>query len=331
MPPGNAVLSARGSHGDCGYQQYLPRATRASYRRGVPDPTDITTQVRDFLVTRRNRLTPEASGLPMYGGNRRVPGLRREEVALLAGMSVDYYVRLERGNLSGASESVLESLASALQLDDAERAHLYDLTRASSGSGRRSAAASTTHVRSTLLRILDAMPGTPAYLRNGRFDILAANALGRALYSPVYDSPLFAQGGPINTARFLFLDPAATDFWVDWDKAADESVAFLRSEAGRSPHDRVLTQLIGELIGELSTRSQDFAVRWARHDVKFYRSGIKRLRHPVVGELNLPYEAMDLPADPGLSLNIYTPQPDSPEQEALALLASWTQVTNSVS
>jgi hypothetical protein len=291
----------------------------------MADPTDIPTQVRDFLVTRRNRLTPEASGLPVYGGNRRVPGLRREEVALLAGMSVDYYVRLERGNLTGASESVLESLASALQLDDAERAHLYDLARAASGgsAGRaRRAPAGTTQVRPTLLRILDAMPGTPAYLRNGRFDILAANQLGRALYAPVFDSPLFAQRGPVNTARFCFLDPAAGDFWVDWDKAADDSVAFLHSEAGRSPHDRVLTAL----IGELTTRSQDFATRWAKHDVKFHRSGVKRLRHPVVGELDLPYEAMDLPADPGLRLNIFTPQPDSSEAEALALLASWTQV-----
>jgi transcriptional regulator with XRE-family HTH domain len=287
----------------------------------MADPTGISTQVRDFLVTRRNRLTPEASGLPIYGGNRRVPGLRREEVAMLAGMSVDYYVRLERGNLSGASESVLESLSAALQLDDAERAHLYDLARSSSRSRRRTTAASTTRVRPTLLRILDAMPGTPAYLRNGRFDILAANQLGRALYAPVYDSPLFAQRGPINTARFCFLDPAAVDFWVDWSRAADDSVAFLRSEAGRSPHDRVLT----ELIGELTTRSQEFATRWARHDVKLHRSGVKRLRHPVVGELDLPYEAMDLPADPGLRVNIYTPQPGSAEAEALALLASWTQ------
>lgn len=234
----------------------------------MPDSTDISAQVRDFLVTRRNRLTPEASGLPMYGGNRRVPGLRREEVALLAGMSVDYYVRLERGNLSGASESVLESLASALQLDDAERAHLYDLVRSSSaGRARRdqdSRRSSLSRPRPTLLRILDAMPGTPAYLRNGRFDILAANQLGRALYAPVFDSPLFAQRGPINTARFLFLDPVAQDFWVDWNTGADDSVAFLRSEAGRSPQDRVLT----ELIGELSTRSQDFATRWAKHDVK---------------------------------------------------------------
>jgi transcriptional regulator with XRE-family HTH domain len=293
----------------------------------MADPTDISTQVRDFLVTRRNRLTPEGSGLPIYGGNRRVPGLRREEVAMLAGMSVDYYVRLERGNLSGASESVLESLAAALQLDDAERAHLYDLARSSSRSRRSSVIERSrdhTRVRPTLLRILDAMPGTPAYLRNGRFDILAANQLGRALYAPVYDSPLFAQRGPINTARFCFLDSASGDFFVDWHKAADDSVAFLRSEAGRSPQDRVLT----ELIGELTTKSQEFATRWARHDVKFHRSGVKRLRHPVVGELDLPYEAMDLPADPGLRVNIYTPQPDSAEAEALALLASWTQAAH---
>jgi len=292
----------------------------------MAEPTDISAQVHDFLVTRRNRLTPEASGLPIYGGNRRVPGLRREEVALLAGMSVDYYVRLERGNLSGASESVLESLAAALQLDDAERAHLYDLARSSSGSPRKTSAASTTRVRPTLLRILDAMPGTPAYLRNGRFDILSANQLGRALYAPVFDSPLFAQRGPVNTARFCFLDPASGDFLVDWDQAADDSVAFLRSEAGRSPHDRVLTGL----IGELSTKSQEFATRWARHDVKFHRSGVKRLRHHVVGELALPYEAMDLPADPGLRLNIYTPEPDSPEAEALALLASWTTTPRTI-
>ena len=283
----------------------------------MAEPTDIRSQVREFLVTRRNRLTPQASGLPLYGGNRRVPGLRREEVALLAGLSVDYYVRLERGNLAGASESVLESLASALQLDEAERAHLYDLARASGPQRRRPAA--TTRVRPTILRLLDAMPGVPAYVRNGRFDVLGANQLGRALYSPVFDSPLFAQRGPVNTARFMFLDPAATDFWVDWRKGADDAVAFLRSEAGRSPHDRVLT----DLIGELSTRSQEFATRWARHDVKLHRTGIKRLHHPVVGELNLPYEAMELAADPGLRINVYTPEPDSAEQQALALLASW--------
>ena len=286
----------------------------------MQDPTDTRSQVHDFLVTRRNRLTPEAAGLSIYGGNRRVPGLRREEVALLARMSVDYYVRLERGNLSGASESVLEALAAALKLDEAERAHLYDLARASSGPQRRRAAPQS-RVRPSVLRVLDAMASVPAFVRNGRFDILGANQLGRALYSPVFDSPLFVQRVPVNAARFMFLDLAAEDFWVDWDQGADDAVAFLRSEAGRSPHDRALT----DLIGELSTRSKDFAVRWAKHDVKFHRTGIKRLRHPLVGELNLPYEAMDLSADAGLRLNVYAPEPDSAEQEALNLLASWSE------
>lgn len=286
----------------------------------MEDPTDIRAQVRDFLVTRRNRLTPQAAGLPVYGGNRRVPGVRREEVAILAGISVDYLVRLERGDLSGASESVLEGLAAALRLDEAERGHLYDLARASSAPRRRAPRVSR-RVRPSILRILDSMTMTPALVRNGRFDILGANLLGRALYSPVFDSPLFAQRGPVNSARFMFLDPAATEFFVDWDKGADDAVAFLRSEAGRSPQDRALT----DLIGELTTRSKDFAVRWAKHDVRLHRTGVKRLRHPLVGELDLPYEALELSADAGLRLNVYTPEPDSPEQQALALLASWSQ------
>ncbi|WP_435178460.1 hypothetical protein [Actinacidiphila sp. bgisy145] len=163
------------------------------------------------------------------------------------------------------------------------------------------------------------MTGVPAYVRNARFDVVAANALGRALYAPVFDSPLFARCGPVNTSRFLFLDPAGRDFWPDWEKAADDSVAFLRTETGRAPHDRALT----DLVGELTTRSDEFARRWARHDVKFHRSGLKRLHHPLVGDLALPYEALDLPSDPGLRLNAYTPEPDSPEREALGLLAAW--------
>ncbi|MDQ1035647.1 transcriptional regulator with XRE-family HTH domain [Streptomyces sp. V3I8] len=282
------------------------------------DKKNLAAEVRDFLSTRRARITPEQAGLPVYGGNRRVAGLRREEVALLAGMSVDYYVRLERGNLSGASDSVLEGLAHALQLDEAERTHLYDLARAATPSGRRPTV-TTSRVRPTILRLLDSMTGVPAYVRNARFDIVAANALGRALYAPVFDSPLFAQRGPVNNARFMFLDPAGQDFWADWDKGADDAVAFLRAETGRAPYDRALT----DLIGELTARSEDFARRWARHDVKFHRSGTKRLHHPLVGDLALPYEAMDLPSDPGLRLNFYTPEPDSPEREALGLLASW--------
>ncbi|MFE5243876.1 MULTISPECIES: helix-turn-helix domain-containing protein [unclassified Streptomyces] len=284
-----------------------------------PEKKNLAAEVREFLSTRRARITPEQAGLPVYGGNRRVAGLRREEVALLAGMSVDYYVRLERGNLSGASDSVLEALAHALQLNEAERTHLYDLARASTPAGRRPTATSS-RVRPTIVRLLDSMTGVPAFVRNARFDVVAANALGRALYAPLFDSPLFAQRGPVNSARFLFLDPAAQDFWADWDKGADDAVAFLRTETGRAPHDRALT----DLIGELTTRSDAFAHRWARHDVKFHRSGVKNFRHPLVGDLTLPYEAMDLPSDPGLRLNFYTPEPDSPERQALDLLASWT-------
>lgn len=282
------------------------------------DKENLAAAVREFLSTRRARITPQQAGLPVYGGNRRVAGLRREEVALLSGMSVDYYVRLERGNLSGASDAVLESLAHALQLNEAEHAHLYDLARAAAPSARRPTV-TTSRVRPTVLRLLDAMTGIPAYVRNGRFDILAANVLGRALYAPVFDSPLFARRGPVNTARFLFLDPASRAFWTDWNRAADDSVAFLRSETGRAPHDKALT----DLIGELSTKSDEFARRWARHDVKFHRAGIKHLHHPLVGDLALPYEAMDLPADPGLRINVYTPEPDSHDQEAIGLLAGW--------
>ncbi|MFF3411158.1 helix-turn-helix transcriptional regulator [Streptomyces sp. NPDC002742] len=282
------------------------------------DKENLAAAVREFLSTRRARITPQQAGLPVYGGNRRVAGLRREEVALLSGMSVDYYVRLERGNLSGVSEAVLESLAHALQLNEAERAHLYDLARAAAPSGRRPTVTAS-RVRPTILRMLDAMTGVPAYVRNGRFDILAANVLGRALYAPVFDSPLFAQRGPVNTARFLFLDPASHDFWTDWNKAADDAVAFLRSETGRAPQDKALT----DLIGELTTKSDEFTRLWARHDVKFHRAGIKHLHHPLVGDLALPYEAMDLPADPGLRINVYTPEPDSHDQEAIGLLASW--------
>ncbi|MFJ9724755.1 helix-turn-helix transcriptional regulator [Streptomyces sp. NPDC101209] len=283
-------------------------------------------EVSEFLRTRRARITPQQAGLPLYGGNRRVAGLRREEVALLAGMSVDYYVRLERGNLGGASDAVLEGLARALQLDEAERTHLYDLARAASPSGRRPAVTAS-RVRPTILRLLDSMKDVPAYARNARFDIVAANALGRALYAPVFDSPLFAQRGPVNSARFMFLDPASRDFWIDWDKGADDAVAFLRTETGRAPHDRALT----DLIGELTARSDDFARRWARHDVKFHRFGVKKLHHPLVGDLALPYEAMELPSDPGLRVNFYTPEPDSPEQRALGLLASWADTGASAS
>jgi hypothetical protein len=277
---------------------------------------DTRNEIRDFLTTRRAKITPEQTGLPAYGGNRRVAGLRREEVALLAGMSVDYYTRLERGNARGASDSVLESLARALQLDEAERAHLFDLVHASNaataGAPRRSA---RPQVRPAVQRILDSMTTTPAYVRNHRLDILAANRLGLALFAPVFDSP--AQ--PSNPARFLFLDPAATDFYLDWERQAQDTVAMLRSQAGRSPHDKALS----DLIGELATRSQPFRTWWAAHNVRFHRSGVKRFHHPVVGDLTLAFEALDLAADESLRMSAYTAEPGTPSEDALNVLASW--------
>ncbi|MFE4727118.1 helix-turn-helix transcriptional regulator [Microbacterium sp. NPDC056736] len=275
---------------------------------------DIRAEVKEFLSSRRARLTPEQAGLPAYGGNRRVAGLRREEVAMLAGVSVDYYVRLERGNLAGASEGVLDAVARTLQLDEAERQHLFDLARAA-GPARRSARRAPSVVRPAVRQVLDAFTEAPAWVRNGRHDILAANLLARALYSPVFDDPR----RPVNTTRFAYLNPAARDFWRDYDQITHDSAAMLRMEAGRSPHDPELIRL----VGELSTQSELFRERWASRDVKFHRSGLKRLHHPVVGDLDLNYESMELPSEPGLVLNVYTAPADSPSADALKLLASW--------
>lgn len=275
---------------------------------------DNRTEIREFLRTRRAKITPQQAGLSAYGGNRRVPGLRREEVAMLAGVSVDYYVRLERGDLTGASDSVLEALARALQLDEAERAHLFDLAHAANASGRTRRRAAPKRVRASVQRILDAI-NAPAWVRNGRADVVAMNSLGRALYAPVLDSP----ARPANTARFTFLDPRANEFYADWERTASDMVAVLRAEAGRNPYDRALS----DLVGELSTRSEEFRTRWAAHNVLFHRTGFKQLHHPVVGDLDLTYEALELPSDPGLTLLVYTAEPDTPTQDALNLLASW--------
>ena len=276
--------------------------------------------VREFLSTRRAKVTPDQAGLPVYGANRRVPGLRREEVAILAGISVEYYTKLERGAVGSVSEGVLEGLVHALQLDEAERDHLYRLVRtATTPASRRAPRRTPTkkRVRPAIQRILDQMP-MPAYLRNGRFDVLGANDLGRALYSPLYEQA--DAGEHPNSARFLFLDPAAGEFFIDYDKALNDCVAFLRAEAGRDPYDRELS----DLIGELSTRSEDFRHRWAAHDVRYHRTGRKRLHHPLVGDLELDYEAFELPGDPGQRINVYTAPPDSESAEALDLLASWS-------
>jgi len=277
---------------------------------------DNGNEMRDFLVSRRARITPERAGLPAYGGNRRVAGLRREEVALLAGVSIDYYTRLERGRAHGASDSVLEGIARALHLDEAERAHLFDLARAAAPAAPRAPRRpSPQQVRPSVRRILDSMTTTPAYVRNARLDILAANQLGAALFAPVLTSP----ARPANNARFLFLDPAAREFYSDWERQAQDVVAMLRTEAGHSPHDKALSNL----IGELSTRSENFRTWWAAHNVRFHRTGVKRFRHPVVGDLTLTFEALDLAADSGLRISAYTAEPGTPSDDALKVLASW--------
>jgi transcriptional regulator with XRE-family HTH domain len=276
---------------------------------------DAKSDIRDFLISRRAKITPEQAGLPAYGRNRRVKGLRREETAMLAGISVEYYTRLERGNATSVSEDVLEGIARALQLDEAERAHLFDLVRAAnatSTAARRSP--SQERVRPTVQRILDSI-GAPAYVRNGRLDILAANALGAALYLPVFDDP----SGTPNMARFVFLNRRAGDFFENWDTIANDAVAILRAAVGRDPYDKRLS----DLIGELSTRSDEFRIRWAAHNVKFHRTGAKTLHHPVVGDLTLDYEALDLAGDSGQRILVYSAEPGSRSQEALDLLASW--------
>ncbi len=270
--------------------------------------------LRDFLMTRRARITPEQAGLPAYGGNRRVAGLRREEVALLAGISVEYYTRLERGNVGSVSASVAEGLVRALQLDEDEASHLADLLQTAASGRPQRRRTSPTRLRPDLRLVLDSITG-PALVRNDRFDLLAFNTLGRALYSPVVD---FSPKRP-NTARFLFLSPQAPDFFPDWERIADECVASLRAEAGRDPYDKDLS----DLIGELSTRSETFRLRWAAHNVHRHRAGAKRFGHPVVGELTLKFESLRLVADEGLSMTIYTAEPASPSAERLDLLASW--------
>ncbi|GAA2713432.1 helix-turn-helix transcriptional regulator [Actinoplanes palleronii] len=270
-------------------------------------------EVRDFLTARRARITPEQAGLPAYG-SRRVAGLRRGEVAVLAGVSVEYYTRLERGNLSGVSDSVLDALARALRLDDLERRHLYDL--AHTPVARRPRRPAAPEVRPTVLRLLDAMTEVPAFVRNDRFEILAANPLGRALYAPIFASP----HRPPSTARFIFLEPQATGFYPEWDRVARDAVGALRIAAGRHPDDDRLIRL----IGELSTRSDAFRTWWAEQNVYRHGAGVKRFRHPEVGDLDLSHESMSLADTAGLTLVTYTADPNSPSADALRVLASWS-------
>jgi transcriptional regulator with XRE-family HTH domain len=275
---------------------------------------DTRSEIRDFLTSRRGRISPEDVGLQTYG-HRRVPGLRREEVATLAGISVDYYNRMERGNLSGASESVLDAIARALRLDEAERAHLFDLARAAGPSARPRRRSTKQNVRPSVQWMLDSMTGSAAIAENGRLDSLATNRLGRAFHSHLFDG----SGRPVNFARFVFLDSRAKEFFADWERAAKDCAALLRLEAGRNPYDRELSGL----VGELSTQSEQFRGHWAAHNVRLHNKGVKHFNHPVVGELELSYNRIELAADPGLTIVAYTAEPGSRSAEAFSLLATW--------
>ncbi len=296
------------------YRQYIPRAERAAYGRGV----DNRDEVREFLVSRRAKITPEHAGLPA-GTRRRVPGLRRSEVAALADVSVEYYAKLERGNLAGVSPAVLGAVARALRLDEAERAHLLHLAQAAEGSDTlarpRTRPSRPWAPHMSLQWTPDAITAGPAWVANGRLDVLAANQLARAFYSDLH------HGGqkPPNMARFQFLDPAARRFYPDWDHIADITVNLLRTEAGRNPHDKDLH----DLVGELSTRSDAFRTRWGAHNVTRHGTGVKRFHHPVVGDLTLAWETLAMASETGLTLTIYTAEPGSPSEAGLHLLASW--------
>jgi transcriptional regulator with XRE-family HTH domain len=276
---------------------------------------DQRRQIQDFLSSRRARITPQQAGLMVPQHGRRVPGLRREEVATLAGLSVDYYNRLERGNLAAASDSVLNAIARALQLDETEREHLYHLAAAAQPATRARPRRTATSVAPGIQAVLDAMVGAPALVRSPVLDLLATNHLGRALYAPMLED----RRRPANFARFTFRDPRAREFWSDWSKVAEDAVAYLQVAAGIDPHDRALT----ELVGELSTCCEEFRVRWARRDVRAHTRGAKTFQHPVVGRLDLAFEVMQLPAEPGLTLIAYTAQPGTPAHDSLALLNAW--------
>ena len=285
---------------------------------------DNQTEVREFLTTRRARITPEQAGI-IGGGRRRVAGLRREEVAMLAGMSVDYYAKMERGHLSGVSPEVLDALARALQLDEAETTHLQDLARAAAPVSpvRKRPRKAAAPVRPTLQRFLDTITDTPTYVSNTRKDILVTNALGAAVFAPIIDDP--ANGR--NNARFTFLNPASHVYYPDWEAGARSIVASLRIDAGKNPHDKALTDLIGELV----TRSDVFRALWAAHDVRFHRNGTKRIHHPIVGDLAFEYEAFDLPGTDGLIMYACTVEPGSPTAERLQLLGSLAATPRTVS
>ncbi|WP_280276392.1 helix-turn-helix transcriptional regulator [Nocardia wallacei] len=277
-------------------------------------------EIRHFLASRRAKITPAQVGLPT-NARRRVAGLRREEVAVLAGVSTEWYTRLEKGHIGGVSEDVLDAVARALQLDDDERTYLFDLARSARLASRTPSRRRDVEVPPPVQWLLDSMTMSSAFIRNGRTDVVAGNALARALHAPMFDSATIDPRGRPNIARYVFLDPGAHDFFVDWDAAGNATAALLRAEAGREPRDRALR----ELIGELSTLSPEFRDLWAAHDVLIRHDGIKRLQHPDVGHLELTFRDLELPLSGRAVHNLitYTAEPGTASEDRLKLLASW--------
>ncbi|GHG95218.1 DNA-binding protein [Streptomyces lanatus] len=278
--------------------------------RGGLDPR---AELSEFLRTRRARLKPEDVGLPDYGRHRRVPGLRREELAQLAGVSVAYYTRLEQGNGRNVSAEVLDSIARALRLTDAEHTHLTHLAKPKQNKKRP--AARTEQVRPALRQLLDSIDGVPAYISGRRSDILAWNRMAAAVFGDWAELPAQER----NWARLVFLRPEYRELFLEWDQKASDMVGFLRMDAGLHPDDPRLSAL----VGELSVKSEEFRRLWAIHDVKEKGYGVKPLRHPLVGELTLNFESFRLADDTDQVLITYHAEPGSPSAEALRLLASW--------
>lgn len=285
------------------------------------DPrSDNRADIRDFLARRRARLTPEQVGLPA-GGRRRVPGLRREEVAVLAGVSTEWYTRLEKGHIGGVSEDVLDAVARTLQLTEDERTYLFDLAKAAQPGPATRRRRKPVEIPPRVQWLLDSITLSAAFVTNGRLDMVATNALARALFAPMIDSAVTNERGRPNFARFYFLERGSREFVDDWDTGAKITVALLRAEAGRYPNDRALR----ELVGELSTVSDEFRTRWAAHNVRIHHGGVKRFHHPEAGFLELTYQPMDLPVSvhEAHSLTIYTAEPGTAYEDRLKLLASW--------
>ncbi|MFH8607893.1 helix-turn-helix transcriptional regulator [Streptomyces sp. NPDC018029] len=283
-------------------------------------PLDSRAELSEFLRTRRARLQPEDVGLPNFGRHRRVPGLRREELAQLAGVSVAYYTRLEQGNGRNVSGEVLDAIGRALRLTDAEQAHLTRLAKPKTLKKKK--AARPQPMRPALQQLLDSIHDVPAYVVGRRSDILGWNALAAALFGD------WGELAPAerNWARICFLDPRSRELFVDWDKKASDIVGYLRMDAGCYPNDPELSSL----VGELSVKSEEFRSLWATHDVREKGHGVKRMRHPLVGDLTLSFETLRLPDDCDQSLLMYHAEPDSASAQGLRLLASWGRDASSV-